>query len=195
MQTLLVIDGENAFNSIVREKVSKLKNTQATVVIGKRQNITGIDCEDIEVIRVVVERKNSVDFVVVSVVADKMTTRKYSNAIILSDDTGFDSAVQYLKSAGYRVRRVGYREFIRGKDTKNQQLEKMAVSCCGYINNHLQNGVYKTTFEQHLSELFGHNKNVVTSYLTENKLITLRRDKIYFDTKLLFNVASGEYIL
>lgn len=195
MRTLIVIDGENIFNSIVREKIAELENTQAIVVIGKRQRITGSTCENIGVVKVDIECKNSVDFVVVSVVANKMASRRYSNAIILSDDIGFQAAILYLKSIGHNVKRVGYKEFVQDKEKKDQQLERMAISCCGYINNHLENGIYKDTFEEHIKELFGKNRNVVVSFLAKHKLITLKSNKIFFDAKLLSTVAKGEHIL
>lgn len=192
METLVVIDGENSFSKDLRYKISTLSGIHPIVVLGSQQIVRGADCQDVGVVKVDIRAKNAVDFVVVSVLATKMSSGKYDKGLIVSDDVGYDSSIYYLRDIGYDVNRVSHSEFV-GYVSKSEEdtFNNMLKSSCGFIKNSINIGEDIEVLKEKLGKVVGLHVDVIVDYLNSNNTIDIIEDKVYYDKELLAEIAKG----
>lgn len=120
---LMVIDSENCLSSDLIKHVDYKRDWEVILVAGKTQSVTLNKNSTIKIDRCDIIGHNAADFRIVALTSHKMFTGNYSEAVIVSNDKGFQSAINYMKSQGVKVRRLSSKYIIgKFKISKSEEL-------------------------------------------------------------------------
>lgn len=114
----MIIDCENVYTKKLIPIIESLKNWKVILVVGHTQKIEVPNAKFVEVLKVDGSGHNYADFVIVTELSRQIMSTKYQSSCIISNDTGFNAAVNYLKKLGYIVNRYGLVEFKKRFDKK-----------------------------------------------------------------------------
>lgn len=106
MKNVLVVDCENCYGKDTREILKNYKAWTIILVFGKFQEVDySLITGNMQIERSSLTSKNSADFVVVSIAASMLQSKEVEKLCIVSNDKGFDSAVNYLRKNGHNINR------------------------------------------------------------------------------------------
>lgn len=188
---LIVVDGENCYGSKLHSKLMRMSNVDIIVVIGKGQTVKDYNKTKVKIVEAQSGENNAIDFVVVSIAIDELTTKGYFSVTIISDDRGYDSAIDYLRLRGYNIRRqksnLRYsRVYLKG----NKEVE--FKSLCGFIANNLNSGMSEGKAVNEITGRTYINFYDYIDLLTKFKYITRAKRKIYFERSELSAIAKNK---
>lgn len=186
---LYVIDGENCFGSKLHSKLTRASNADVVVVIGRGQNIKECNKRKVEIIEAQSGQKNAIDFVVIAVALDRLSNG-YRQIVIVTNDKGYDSAIDYLRGQDYNIIR-------QTSDLKNSRVypdkkkDSKFKSMCGFIANNMNNGITEHKLIQNIKARTHINYLDYVNILDKYAYITRSKRKIYFNREELSNIAKN----
>ena len=191
---LIVVDGENCYNSVLQEKLIEESNTDIILVLNHQQHIKPGREAGVKIVRASNGIKNALDFVVVTIAVEQLLSDKYGKVEIVSQDRGFVSAVEYLQNKGHNIDVIEPDRALIVQHIE-QKREKTFRSLCGFIANNTQPGVT----EAKLRSLVRHKLNIELSDFAGNleKLgyIQRRKKKVYYEKLELKCLASNNLMI
>ncbi len=188
---LIVVDGENCYGDKLHDKITKIADADVVVVVGKGQKVKDSNKTKVKLLEATSGEKNALDFVVVSIAIDKMIKDKYNQAIIVSDDKGYDAAIDYLRIQGHNIiRQKSNLKSSRVYLDKKKDSEFKTI--CGFIANNLCAGINESKLANIVGEKTSINYFDYVSLLKKFKYITMSRNKIYFDKNELSAIAKNK---
>lgn len=164
---LMVVDAENCLSCELIRHIDYKRNWEVILVAGKTQSFTLNKNSTIKVDRCDIIGHNAADFRVVALVSHKVFTGNYSEVVIVSNDKGFESAINYMNEQGIKVRRLSSKYVIgRFKITKSEELvpelnkkPKEIINDSGELVNKAINHKYLIKLRQDLIEISKHPNN------------------------------------
>ena len=103
---LMLIDGENCYSTRLLSHIAYKKDWEVVLIVRKDHILKLLPASGIRVENGLDIGRNAEDFHLISMLGIKMAKGNYSEAVIVSNDKGFDAAVKYFNTEGYKVRRV-----------------------------------------------------------------------------------------
>lgn len=184
---LLIIDCENCSFENIKKQIETIIDTDIIMIVGALQVENKYKClsDNIETIKSNKVFQNAADFVLISVLSQRLSQHKYKKAIIMSNDRGFDSAVNYLTSIGYNVTR---------HESANLIMSKGLDTICKFIVDNYKSGAsYARIVKAINAEIKGGKTRKLLNELHELGIITIAQSKvrqIYFSEKRLREISS-----
>lgn len=188
---IIIVDGENCYGSKLHSKLIRISNADIVVVIGKGQHIKDYNRTKVKIVEAQSGEKNALDFVIVSVAIDELVRKNYKQAIIVSDDKGYDAAIDYLRLQGHNIRRQKSNlKYSRVYLNDNKDIE--FKSLCGFIANNLQSGMREDKVADIVFGRTNMNYFDYVNLLMKFKYITKSKRKIYFEKSELSAIAKNK---
>lgn len=183
---LVIIDSENVgYREIDKIYETLLTNSRIFCVGNKTAVDAYKNCiiyKDIENIIVDYNYRNASDFVIIALAAMYLGSEKATVCEIISDDCGFDGAIQYLVAEGYNIKRIGVKT----------ELNKYGflTSLCGYIAKKCTTGM---SIKEAENNIIPHNNRGIDGLKQLNSLgiIEMKDGRIFFDKVKLKDIARG----
>lgn len=204
---LLAVDCENCSAEMLKDLLFIKRKRHIIFVVGKGQNEENYIkmCETAECVKCNKSGKNSADFVLVALVTQMLAQNKYKRASIISNDKGFDSAIDYLRSAGFKVNRLNDKvletnsKISQSKRKKNDVVDETElIPLCGFIAKHLKSGIGYNKFISSYSRVCGKYTNRRVEQLKRADLISVVKTKhttqVYFSKSKLKSIAHNKNI-
>lgn len=110
---LIIYDCENCYKENLAKRLSKMQKYEIVFVVGKRQNIKIKESEAVTILKSDKIAHNHADFIAVTELSRRLHTKKYQSACIISNDKGFDGAINLMREYGFSVNRYGPETFER----------------------------------------------------------------------------------
>lgn len=204
---LLAVDCENCSAEMLKDLLFIKRKRHIIFVVGKGQNEENYIkmCETAECVKCNKSGKNSADFVLVALVTQMLAQNKYKRASIISNDKGFDSAIDYLRSAGFKVNRLNDKvletnsKISQSKRKKNDVVDETElIPLCGFIAKHLKSGISYNKFISSCNRVCGKYTNRRVEQLKRAGLISVVKTKhttqVYFSKSKLKSIAHNKNI-
>lgn len=123
MNRLMIFDCENICTKKLNYIIENLKDWDVILFFGNGQRMNNLPkTESLEVIQASGTGKNYADFQIVTEFTYKMLHEKYKSGVIVSNDCGYEAAIERLKKYKFTVNRYSEKEFIQKFDkTENKQ--------------------------------------------------------------------------
>ena len=137
---IMLIDGENCYSNELIKRVRNRRDWEVIIVIGRDQTHNIPDNANIDIERCEIVGHNAADFRIIAELTHKIFTQKYEEAVIVSNDKGFDSAVEYIKKQGIRIRRLSYQYMLskfgsyNPSGKRSRQSVKSGYNSGSYLN-------------------------------------------------------------
>ena len=184
---LVIFDCENCSTASMEKQVKNIINSDIIFVIGAMQSERKFNqmAPKAKIIKSKELKRNTADFIIVATTAKMMTNNKYNQAIIVSNDTGFDAAIRYFNSEAINV--------IRHKPDK-LLMSRGLKELCGIIAKEFNSGVKLTTITTRCKSKFWGNTNKLLSELNSLGIIkikTVKTRQVYFSKKKLAEIAKS----
>lgn len=184
---LALIDCENCSIESVKNQIKHIIYTDIFLVVGALQSETryrnlGININTIKCNKI---HKDAADFVLIAALVKLMMENEYNRATIISNDIGYDSAIEYLKSTGLNVRRCSPDKDI---------MSKGLASLCGYIAKNINSGTSFNKVIKTCKRGFSGKTHKMINELAELGLIKIVKVKtlqVYFSKAKLKEIAKS----
>ena len=184
---LIIFDCENCSNESIEKQVRNIINSDIVFVIGAMQSERKFSkmAPKAKIIKSKEMKRNTADFIIVATTAKMMTNKKYKQAIMVSNDTGFDAAIRYFNSEGIKVTRQRPDKLIMSRGLKE---------LCKIISKEFNSGVKFTTVSNKCKLKFWGNTNKLLNELNSLGIIKIRNLKtrqIFFSKTKLEEIAKS----
>lgn len=186
MKQLLAIDCENICINNIKDIISKITNYEILLFFGHKQRIKNLPLNpNLEIIQADGHAPNYLDFQLITELAIRSQKEKISNIYIVSNDNGFDAAVNQLSRHGIEAKRLNIDEFNNTFSTNNINKKSTIIKSVVISNDETskQSTLTEKQFKEKLKKL-GQNNN---KYVRQACMILT---KIYKNHK--FESFSGE---
>ena len=164
---LVVIDCENCGDKDIEKVIREGIECEYCFVIGALQSATKYRelCSNADIVQCSKVGHNAADFVLIAVLAERLSTLRYTEAIVVSNDTGYEAAIDYLNIVGYNVKQSSC---SGGANIGNLR------AMCGYIAKYCESGMSYSSMINKLEKQFG--SGTIKSI---RQLVTLGKIKVH----------------
>lgn len=166
MNRLMIFDCENICTKKLNYIIENLKDWDVILYFGNSQRMNNLPKIDgLEVIQASGTGKNYADFQIVAEFTYKMLHEKYKSGVIVSNDCGFEAAIEKLKKYNFTVNRYSEKEFIQ-KFNKTENQEKITIKIEENINTKKENKKEEKIIKEKITKR--EFKNLIGKITTKN---------------------------
>lgn len=151
MKKLIIVDCENISIKSIKDKLEKESmSTEIVLFLGHNQGISDIPLgRPVEFLRATGVGKDYLDFQLVTEVTIRAIKKKYDNIIVITNDTGFDAAIERLKLHGINAERMAITPSTKQEKKKVKEIIKENKT-----NTNIIDFANEKTFKQGLQKLY-----------------------------------------
>lgn len=179
---LIMWDCENISPIPIIPYFKNLKNTNVVLIYGKEQKAVDIDAENVTSIVCKGTGHNYADFVLITELSRRIYTETYQSVSVVSRDTGFVAAIDFLKENGINIQKYNLLEFI-AKYYKSLKIEE--ITHIDFSNPEKKPRETKTTIKEKTKRIT--KRNQTTTKTPKCKTVKISKTKNFSISHSLIN--------